>query len=137
MRCSLALAFLRSDHEALVVLAHADDTTVGRQLQKAIQSYLALRGRERKFHAMKPLFGKMDSTETVAVSLAINNDQARKLSALALIDQSVNAVGGQIRNAVHLYVTRRARTKTFKRELRAMRRRDEDLLKALTKKPGG
>lgn len=68
---------------------------------------------------------------TVSVRMALHNLEAFQI--LAAIDGTT--VGEQVRTAIRQYVATRAHEKKFKKELRAAKRRQLGLLKALRSGP--
>ena len=128
----LSVKLLSNDLEALGVLAEVEDTTLGEQVHTALRRYIATRAKEKKFRKAEMITGKGPYLAArIAPPLG---DQAKKFSVLCIIDGST--LGDEIRTAVHQYVASRAKENAFKKELRATRRRNKNLLKLLTKKPG-
>lgn len=126
----LSVGMSNCDLEVLQVLSSVDRTTVGEQFRVAVRRYIASRAKEKKFRRAKTVAG--EKQHLVSVRMGFSSDHLEKLSALSVIDRST--LGGEICTAVRRYVASRAKEKAFKKELRAKRRRELDLLKALTGK---
>ena len=129
----LSVKLLSSDIEALGVLAEVDDTTLGEHVHAALRRYITNRAKEKKFRKAEMITGEEQRLVSARIAPPLG-DQAKKFSALCIIDGST--LGDEIRTAVHQYVESRAKEKAFKKELRATRRRNKNLLKLLTTKSG-